>query len=129
MASSANTSSRRAFLAAAALAPVAVAMPAMAAPQTSLADLIAEYWQIMAEYEQHPFHNTRGIEPNYESLRAQGDAIHDRAIAVQQRALRMPAKNGREVGMKLDMILKDYQDCQLPEELIEVIARDAMRLG
>lgn len=120
---------RRAFLTAAIIAPVIIAAPAMAAPSNNLADLIADYWRLMDEYENCPFHNTLGSHPDYERMRAEGDAIHDRALVAQQRALRHPAKNGREVGMKLDMILKDYQDCQLPEDLFQIVADDARRLG
>lgn len=129
MASSANISSRRGFLAAAALAPVAISLPAMAAPAPRVADLIAEYWAIMDEHERHPFGRTMGDHPDYKRFEQEADAIHERALAVQQRALRLPAKSRREVGMKLDMILKDYRDCQLPDDLLQIIADDARRMA
>lgn len=120
---------RRAFLTAALIAPVAMAVPAMAATSPSLANLIAEYWAIMDEHERHPFGRTMCDHPDYKRFEQEADAIHERALAVQQRALRLPAKSGREVGMKLDMILKDYRDCQLPDDLLQIIADDALRLS
>lgn len=129
MAATANTSSRRSFLAAAALAPVVVAAPAFAAPTQDIASMIAEYWRLWAVHEHHPFHDTLPAHASYVSRRDEADALHDRIKALRKRILDTPSRSGREVGMKLEMVLQDYKDCVLDEEPIEAIKRDAMRLS
>lgn len=120
---------RRAFLTAALIAPVAIAMPAVAATGHSIEAMIAEYWRIMGEYERHPVHETFQTDPDYARIDQSGEEIHKRALAVQQRALLTPSRSGRDISLKLDMILKDYKDCELPDDLIKIIADDARRLA
>ena len=93
-----------------------------------LPKLIAEYWRIMAEYEQHPIHTTLLDDPDYARINASSKVIDKRARDIQMRILNTPARSGPEIGLKLDMILKDYEDCILPEDFIAMIAKDAHRL-
>jgi len=123
------TSSRRSFLAAAAVAPVAIAGPTLAAPGSDIPTMIAEYWRLWEAYEAHPVHNLSMREPNYKEVERDGNRVHDAAEAQMQRILRAPSRTGRDVGLKIEMILKGYEDCIIPEDMLALIAKDARGLA
>lgn len=120
---------RRAFLTAALIAPVAIAAPAMAAPSSDIPAMIAEYWRLWAEYERHPVHHMFLTDPGYKRIEQDGDRAHGETEAMLMRILQTPSQSGRDVGLKLEMVMKGYQDCELPEDLLAIIAKDAHRLG
>jgi hypothetical protein len=129
--------SRRDVMRSLVILPSIIATPAAAAPAlictpaeaTDLPAMIAEYWRTMDEYDRHPVHALHLTDPNYERVNAASNAIHKRAVDLQMHILNTPSRSGADVGLKLDMILKDYEDCVLPDDLIAIVAKDAHRLG
>ena len=120
--------SRRAVTGALCLTPM-IAVPATAAPASDLPAMIARYWELMAEYERHPVHSILMADPAYPAANADSKVQRARAEDQMMRILKTPSRSGRDIGMKLDMILKDYEDCILPEDLIAIVAQDASSMG
>jgi len=123
---------RRSLVAAAMISPVAIAAitaPAIGAPSNDIPAMIAEYWRLWEAYEAHPVHDLSMREPNYEEVERDGNRAHDAADAQMQRILRAPSRTGRDVGLKIEMLLKGYEDCIIPEDMLALIAKDARNLA
>lgn len=125
---------RRAFLAAALVAPIAIAAPATAHALTcqSNSDLeaaITRYRDAWAEYQAHPVHDTLLDDPNYVRINNDGDLVADRSDQALEAALRLPSRSGKDIATKLELILSEYENCELPERLIQIVADDARSLA
>lgn len=121
--------SRRDAMRALAILPTIIAAPTLAAPGSDIPAMINEYWRLWEAYEAHPVHNLSMADPNYDAVERDGNRLHDAAEAQMQRILRAPSRTGRDVGLKIEMILKGYEDCVIPEDLLKLVAVDARRLN
>lgn len=131
------STSRRAVMRALAIVPTIIAVPAAAsaatglvcAPAHELAATIAEFHRLRLNYESHPVHDTYLDDPAYEAASADSDRAIDEMESVLDRALHIPSRSGADIAAKLELILKDYQDCTIPEDLLRIVADDARRLA
>jgi hypothetical protein len=132
MATPSITSSRRSFLAAAALAPVVIAAPAIAAQSDQNAVLdaaIARYRKAWTEYQNHPVHDTLLDDPDYGRISDEGSLVSDRSDEALEAVLRIPTGSGRDIATKLDLLVAEYENCVLPDRLIKIIADSTRRFA
>lgn len=124
---------RRTLITAAALAPVAIAAPAVAqtmlSPAHPLDAAIAEYWRLRAIDDDHPFGKILMSDPRYEELRADCERRSALTIAAFEKVIDMPSRTGSDIGKKLEMVVEEYRDFDFPDGIIERIAADAKCLA
>lgn len=107
---------RRSFIAGLALAPVSVAMPAIA--QTSAFDrALADYRQARAKLD---LANAGHVSDETEMT-----AICRATDKALWRLVDAPSEMSRHIAIKLDAVLAEYEDCGIDYTLVERIARDA----
>lgn len=126
---------RRQLLAAAVAAPIAATAPVVmaqqfvCAPSNELDIAIARFRKAWAAYQAHPIHRTRFDDPDYEQINADGTLSGNLADQALEVALRVPPRSGQDISTKLELVLAEYQDCELPENLIQIVADSARHLG
>lgn len=125
---------RRTLISGLALAPVAVAAPAVAqtmlcAPVDTIDAAIAEYQRQRAIDDAHPFGTTRMDDPRYEELSADCSRQIAITMAAFEKVIDTPSRNAGDIGRKLEIVLREYGDCEFPDDVIERIAADAKRLA
>lgn len=121
---------RRSFITAALMAPVAIAAPVSALGHDgSFRQAVAKFRQMRAIYDNHPGHDVMAGDPNY---REQADAATAMCREVSRQfdaVMRIPAPDMAAVATKLELVLEEYQDFEMPNEAVAAIARDAKRLA
>lgn len=123
---------RRTLIAGLALTP-ALAIPAVA--QTMLCapvDLdaaIAEYWRLWELQENHPYAHARKSDPRYEELLKDSRRACEATAAAFMKVIDMPSRCGADIGKKIDIVINEYQDFELPNDILERISADAKRLA
>ena len=120
---------RRAFLTAALIAPVVLAAPVAIANDGSFRQAVAKFRQMRAAYDNHPGHDVMAGDPDYRVL-SDGVTAMCREVSRQfDVVMRIPAPDMMAVATKLELVLEEYQDFEMPNEAIAAIARDAKRLA
>lgn len=120
---------RRTFLTAALIAPVLLAAPAAIANDGSFRQAVAKFRQMRAAYDNHPGHDVMAGDPDY---REQADGVTAMCREVSRQfdvVMRIPAPDMAAVATKLELVLEEYQDFEMPNEAVAAIARDAKRLA
>lgn len=121
---------RRSIMGAMALAPLALAAPAVAATPSTQWDRVLQNWQSLWDaYETHPFPRTPYDDPNIRILEADANGILTRQEGAFKEVIYYPVSDHRGLVQKLEATRVAYDDCEIPMEYLEAITRDVRRLG
>lgn len=115
---------RRSFIASLVLAPLAIATPATAAilvcaESSPFEAALADYRHARAEYDRIAELN------DFDTSKVAGSAS-DTAL---HRMLEVPARNVADVATKLEILMFEYEDCEMDGPRMALIAKDARRLA
>ncbi|GLT02731.1 hypothetical protein GCM10007897_41530 [Sphingobium jiangsuense] len=111
-----------------ALAVPATAQTMLCAP-VDLDAAIAEYWRLRAIADNHPYAHALKSDPQYEELLKDSRRACEAAAVAFMRVIDIPSRCGADIGKKIDIVINEYQDFELPNDILERVSADAKRLA
>lgn len=122
--------SRRGLLAAMAVAPVIVAVPAaaLAAPRAEWEQAVAQFHALNKASETHRYLDMLGNEPDCEAAHEAFNETCDRRRAAERAVLRMPPPDHEALAEKIEIMAIVYEGYDMGD-VFDAFARDARLLG